>query len=90
MSCPVPDRRGETWEQKPAPGQDWGGIDEELERFIVVGAPILLEKDKPDDPGSWWHPTLWVDGCGPSTEKDPEDNGMNESYFINGMYVRLG
>ncbi len=88
MTCP--DRRGETWEQKPAPGQDWGGITEDLERFVVVGEPILIHRDDPGNPASYWHPVLWVDDCGPSAELDPEHNGMNESYFNNGMYVRLG
>lgn len=90
MTFSVPDRRGETWEQKQAPGEDWGGISEGPERFIVVGEPVLREEDAPEKPGSWWHPVLWVDDCGPSTEKDPEQNGMNETYFTNGMYVRLG
>lgn len=89
MSASVPDRRGETWEEVPRPEHKWAP-EIHLVRFVVVDEPRLLEGRSCDKADSWWHPVLWIDDCGPSAETDPDENGMNESFFRNGMYVRLG
>ncbi len=92
QDCPIPDRRGETWEEvsedakgfAPLPHHEGG-----VERFIVVGPPQHLGGEV-RKPGSWWHPVLWIDDCGPPTDIDPQENGINEEHFHTGRYVRLG
>jgi len=88
MHASVPDRRGETWEEKPRPEHQWvPGHDERVERFVVVGEPTLVEGHDPSRVASWCHQVLWMDDI-PSLPGDGEDK-INENYFTNGMYVRL-
>ncbi len=92
MTCPVSDRRGETWEEASPETYGFTPFQHaaQVERFIVVGPPQCLRNEDPVKPGSWWHPVLWIDELGPPAETDPEENGMNEDHFTNGRYLRLG
>jgi hypothetical protein len=88
---PVPDRRGEVWEEVSRPEHAWGpGCDPELERFVVVNEPQLLEGRDPEKLDSWWHPVFWLDDVQVAPSRDPEENGVNEVHFGgSGLYAKL-
>ncbi len=91
MSCPVPDRTGETWEEVPREEHKWTpGYTDELERFVIVGKPRLLPHGIWENPEGWYYPVLWLDDVALPTKHHKDDDGINATHCISGRYVRLG
>jgi hypothetical protein len=81
---------GEVWEEVPREEQTWvPGYEKKLERFVVVGTPRLLPHGDWNKPEAFWHPVLWLDDLGPSQERDPDENGINETHYTNGLFARI-